>query len=336
MAPSSGKSWQKIETYGLVTILAVLVWLYAESENIKAYPAGVDVQFVGSHELIIDPATPERVWVTFRSATRQHAQIQELGQSEPLKIELTSDEPNQVINLKQRLEENPNIRDMGISVVDTVPASITIRVRRITSVPLEVEPEVGDKWNVTSPKAEPSKVMVTIPQDLAERLRDVKLKAKVPDEILSKLVEGVAETIDNVQVELPEDLQDERVSVDPPTVKVTLMINQREREEEVTITILGMVALPQMGKFKAAASETTLDFILKGPPETIEKIVAKQSPVLGYVYLNPEELPQWAEAEEGQSLPVKLILPPDVSASPVSENVTVEIEKTHKPGTTAG
>jgi len=41
-----GKLWHRLETIIVVTVITVLIWLYAEGENVQRYTRSVMVQFV--------------------------------------------------------------------------------------------------------------------------------------------------------------------------------------------------------------------------------------------------------------------------------------------------
>ena len=108
---------ENLVTYGLVTIVAMAIWVYAENENIKEYEDfALDIQLVAAQsDLVIDKRAPWRVLVDFKCARSRRDALSRRVQLGPIKIPVTDIPENisQRLIITELLNAHPDLQGLG-------------------------------------------------------------------------------------------------------------------------------------------------------------------------------------------------------------------------------
>ncbi|NBB82997.1 MAG: hypothetical protein GVY28_06275 [Alphaproteobacteria bacterium] len=208
-----------IQTIGLTTLITVLIWLYAEGQNVRrSEPRRINLQLPArvGQDTVVDwigggrsmPAT-----VSFKGASAALTELEaHLEPAGAIRLPLTAgdlpDKPRHTLDLKTLLAEarvNPDspggrtITDLGVSVDTVDPAQVDVRIEKLVQRELRVvfQPE-GIKLG-PSLTIEPTRLDVTLPRSLSERY------ASSPDALyveavarpgqLQDMPKGVAQTL---------------------------------------------------------------------------------------------------------------------------------------------
>ena len=141
----SAKTRERLETWLLTTVVALLVWLYAEGEIVKQHSVEVPVQFVAppGRELAITPDRPTdergvmQVVVTLRASSGQMQDFRRQQTGQPLTIRV--DDPasaeagrEQVFFLREELTGS-RLTELGLSLVETEPETVEVHVEWLTT-----------------------------------------------------------------------------------------------------------------------------------------------------------------------------------------------------------
>jgi len=230
---------QKIETFLVVTVITLLVWLYAEGRNVTTYTnEPVPVKFVsGDGEgLTISPDGPQRVLVSFEGSTAMKQALEAITEDGPIALPVVEqpNAPSAVQNIVMKDALNTSVlRELGIQVTATDPAVLPVTVRRLVSVEIPVEPIVSDVELATTSAVEPARVQVKVPAPLASMAEELSLIARVTEEDLADLPANTPRAV-SVRLELPEPLRDQPVELATRNVAVTVTV--RKQSDTITLT----------------------------------------------------------------------------------------------------
>jgi len=294
----------KLQTYVIVTVITMLIWLYAEGENVKQQkPFPISVKFVASpgQKLLIRPWVPQQVWVTVRCATSQFSSLQELLNG-PIEIPV-NDDPlriEQPIVLHEKLEDSP-LGHLGISIVDIQPATLNLQVEQLEPVTLSISPESivpSEVQLVAPPTLNPSQATVGLPASIARDVTHIQLIAPMDPQDVARLAQNVAYDR-KVPILLPpvlrERLGSANLIIEPDFTQVTFTI--RKQTDAISLTsvpILLLAPWSEMQRFSVILEGgnqiLNQDVELSGPSDVIEKIRQGEVKVWAELRLSADDL----------------------------------------------
>lgn len=314
---------QKIETYVIVTIIAALIWLYAESENVKPYPPfAVNVQFVApvGQNLLIQPARPQRVTLSVRCATSQYAALEQMAEEGSLRVAIDADpdSPEQVVILSQKRLDETRIGDLGITITDVQPTTFDLRVERLEEVALSISPDSVVPAGVqlaAPPVIEPPQVGLFLPVSLAVRAAELHLNARIDDATMQRLEENVPQEL-TVPITLPAMLRDELAgftpAINPKTARVTVTVRkQSDTYLHSSVPILILAPWTELEKYRIRIENDRRvldqDVELTGPSDVIERIRTGQERVWAELRLTADDLESGVNSKQ-----LSIAVPPSV------------------------
>lgn len=203
----------QIGTLVTVTVIAVLVWLYAEDANVQAYTAQpVRVQFVlpDGAEGLLSPSEPITVLVDFDGSNGQFQQFDDAN-NEPVEIELPIDQTQDLqameIDLAEEIEQANRFKQLGINVTSVSPERANVSFEKILAVPLDVKirQRTGTVKLASAGFVDPSKpprVVIEMPASTAQLLSGSVASAWIDEDDVTSLEKGSPQQI-TVELEVP-------------------------------------------------------------------------------------------------------------------------------------
>ncbi|MEX0655722.1 MAG: hypothetical protein WD534_08710 [Phycisphaeraceae bacterium] len=299
---SSRSLLDKVQTGVIVSVIAVLVWLYAEGEAVQERPKQIEIQFVaaGSGPVGIDPSRPFLIGVTFQASTGQMAQVEHLLSQGPVQIPVApredADSPMQTVVLREALERSM-LGELGVNIRETSPATWQVAVEPLETVELDVTLEVAQPELVgPRPRIEPSRVAVTVPASQRARVAELQAVARLDD--VGALEPDQQHTVD-LRVSLSEAVNLRWMRVQPETVEVTFTL--REQTDTVTLTSVPIevqVSPLLLRRYMIDVSDEHMvlrDVVLTGPADEIDRIRRKERPIRAYLRPTADELDRGVE-----------------------------------------
>lgn len=321
---------EKLETILAVTIITILIWLYAEGENIKPYlNHSVQIKFVApeGQDLAIEPHEPVRIVMRFEASSGQYQYVQQLTKN-TLEIVVTdklSDSPFQTVVLKDILAAS-KLGDLGIINIEATPATMKIRVEPIVSREMEIVLNPTDLLDIQfaqPPAIDPLKIPVRLPASLAEKTNGYKLIANLDELEMSKLEVNVPHTMP-VPLHLPLVMEDKFVSLSQPTTTVTFTIRKQTDTISLTSIPIHINAPPMLLKrYNIDLPEEQMvvrDVKLSGPSDIMEKIRTNQIKVWAELRPTADELESGIE-----SAPLSIVVPPGVAVDSALPRVQLKV-----------
>lgn len=203
------KLFEKLETYAVVTMISVLVWLYAEGAIQETYPREpVSVRFVEPPgvPLAIEPEA-RRVLVTFRGSGPQFQAFRTRTGDGPIEITVQpGGSPEQRVDYDERLEQ-ALFGDLGIAVDEVDPPFEAVTVRRLVTRPVPID-VITDGLDLRgTPEVEPRTVEVTLPEHLVEALERRRAFVRLDLAVDDNPPPPNAPQADTLAIELPPEVQ---------------------------------------------------------------------------------------------------------------------------------
>ncbi|BAM04252.1 YbbR-like domain-containing protein [Phycisphaera mikurensis] len=265
-----------LETLFLVTLISVLVWLYAEGAMVRSYPRQrVAVDFTGpaGGRLAIEPEQTS-AFVSFRGSAAQLQELRARLAGGPIEIPVRAGgEPLQEVELAERLDQLL-FTPMGLVIDEVEPERMAVRVRRFATreVPVQV---VADGLALReAAAASPATARITLPEDrvgLLERLGPVA-------QLTAQLAEGAGPAgeaaVLTLPLTLPEALLEAGAELETDAADVSFTL--AAPESTLTLDAIPLRQLTPLNfayEIVVANGEKVLrDVTLVGPPATLARI----------------------------------------------------------------
>ncbi len=295
---------RSVRSFGLVTLITVLVWLYAEGQDVTIFTRDITVELPAKvDDLTViefaDDARAVKLTVEFRGAS---AQLSELKRQLKGTLELpigpgdlpenAESVPLDMVELLNRAviatgDENgakpKTVADLGVSVAKVDPATVNARVVKLGEVGVRVVIEAEGVQLGPNRKSEPGEVRIIAPETLISQTEAspdaVRAYAKLTRKQLAGIPEGIEQVIPGVPV-VPSEVfsRSRHVTVEPTAVDVTFTIESQQGsvklEAPVPVWRFGQV----LGEYRmalAADDQLLKDVQITGPRELIDRIRAK-------------------------------------------------------------
>lgn len=338
----------QLGTFGIVTVVTILVWLYAEDANIEAYTdQPVQLQFIvpEGNLGLMTPSGPITVQVDFDASNGQQQQLAEvIGEGPkqlPLPLTMETDFEEREVDLRQLLEENI-FRDLGVNITGVRPAAVTVGFEKLISVAVPIEGiEVEGEVLLAEPprlaESDLSSVLISnLPAGRRPELEDVSAKIVLRAEDLARLELGVEAVVPAAVV-----LSDRIDGVAPSRGTVDVIVRRANDRGTVTID-----RRPILLSYPSSINERYIvsideaarfitSFELEGPRAQIDML--KQDPSTGSVWASvrlTNEEADAAVANGGEiSKQVDIQAPDGVSLSSDVVRVTVKVAARDTSGT---
>lgn len=267
------------KTLFLVSILTVLIWIYAERAQTTTLPlqVGLEVRASNSTQFatLVEPAnTP--ITIEIEGPRSKLDQIRnQLGRITVMLPANTQPDSESTLPTVQLLNDYNAIRALGVTVTSATPPSIKVRIepRPTINVPLVLPDDLPVA--VTNVVIDPPTVAVTGPASTL-RQRFPTPRSGIPVD-LSGLTDKITTTgpvkLDGVPILVPRDVPGLQV-IPQRTNFVKFDVSARESDYVLrTVPITVLLPLPTVGKWEVVTREKTLTNIqVRGPAVEIAKL----------------------------------------------------------------
>lgn len=297
---------EHFKTILLVTLIAALVWVFAESESLTSRKVKAEILFEVEPDSariidLPDNATGrERVDVVIEGSTGAVSEAEAmLGRLVRLRpgMEGVSAEPGErVVNLRTAIANWPDLRELGVTVVRVDPESVRVKVDQIVDREIKVVVEAPDVLLDGAPEMRPSTAKLVMPQSAAAMLTAESVaRARVSPESLARLVPGRRETVANVPLSPPAEIAGIRgVRIEPARAEVQLTIRSKDSAIVLpSVPVQVKLAGSEAGRWEITIPEDDkflTDVEVRGPSEMIDRIKAGELTVTAFVSLSFEDL----------------------------------------------
>ena len=282
-------------TFAVVTVVAVLIWVWAAMETRDQDSASFRIELVPAAGQVITPhEVTARVQMEGSKLALERAQ--QLAARTGVKLtageELPSEPGVHLTALLEALEQNDAIFDTGVRLISVDPIDKEIEIDTLVEVTLPVKavlPGVELEGVVT---VEPAQVVVTLPSRLRERAGDtLQVEARVLQQRLDRLNPGVVSTV-SANLSLSAPLAGEQsVTIEPSRATIEFTVKSRIKETTLPTVRVQIAGPPEdHDEYRIEIENPTLaDVTIKADGELISQIERNQVVVVAMVHLSQRE-----------------------------------------------
>lgn len=290
----------------VVTLVTLVIWLFAEGENIRRDSLVATVQIVppANSNMVAwvqgDAPWDGRVSISASGATigidNLRARLRQPVLLTPGMDGFSSTPGDHALDLRTLLRALPELRETGVSIEETEPRTIIAHADVLETIELPIKVEVAAAELDGAPEPNPARVSMQIPSLARSRLTpDTSLIARIGPDLIAGIVRGRRETIQAVPIELPQELQGVRgYKLAVPSARVALTLRERTATEVIpSVPVQIRIAPVQLDRWRVTIPESDQflrDVRITGPSEEIDRIRRGDLRVIAMVTLSAQEL----------------------------------------------
>lgn len=294
----------RLKTILLVSIITLLVWVFAEAESLQRRDVRLELQFVTDAPTerfveIADEGYRGVVSVSLSGSAAAISSSEDLTRGGPLKLVIGSPtvpaSPGEnLIAVREALRTLPQFKAEGLTIDRVEPVSLRLRVTPLEVRDARVKVDVGEAELDGVPEARPGSAKVYLPKDQAPA-GPIEVSATLRQEDLNRLVSGRRETVSQVRLELPAALRRlPGARIEPAAASVTLSVRSRQATTELSgVPVQVRLAAGELSRWEISIPEQDR-FLPKvrvsGPADMIEQVKRGEIRVVASVSLSFEEL----------------------------------------------
>jgi len=332
----------RLKTFALVTLIASLIWVWAEGESFSSVVVNPRVLFIVDQTDL--EFTPDDTWrgtvrlrlegstVAINQAERALGSMIRLKPGQQGVPAVPGD--RQAVNLIEAIRSLPEVGTLGLTVVDVDPPDAVVSVVRFVTKDIPVRAQFPlDTELAGEPTVSPGRVAVRMPELVAAKLTDADA-ATVPistqDVRLGR--EDGPQTISSA-IQLPDKLVGVR-GVELSLERASVTFRLKKNVDSVTLPSVPVwVAVPptEAAGWNIVVRDAFLrDVKFTGPVELIRKL--KERVPIAEVRLSSDELEAAAESKEEVSKEAVVTgLAPGLEYTVVSKVVRLSITRREVP-----
>lgn len=324
----------------VVTIIAALVWIYAESENTKTYQnQTVQLRFIGPSgaTMVIEPAEVS-VPVTLRGSVGQYQRFKELTTKAPIEIVVGQDSLSEAtvetLVLVRELAQT-ELGELGMNILEASPDTLSIDVTPLKQInlPVRVSTRGLQVASEPPPRSDPEQVRVELPASLVTLAENATAEVRIPPERVNAQLVDEPQTL-SLNASAPPGLLSPYTRLLDRSVQVSFTI--RKITDEITIQrrALKLGLAPEFTQLYDVrfdeADQIIQDLRLTGPADVVARIkngeLASQVRVVADV--SGEQLSQAAQQPDGRiEVPVQVFAPLGVTSAETLPTATLIVSR---------
>ncbi|MEN1705414.1 MAG: hypothetical protein AAGJ54_07875 [Planctomycetota bacterium] len=302
----SARVLSQLRTFGIVSVLAALVWVVAESESLADERFEAAVSLLGDDQagLIMVPVRREawtgRVVIDLAGGAAAISRLREPLRAgfvlEPGQGAVPIEPGRHVLDLTAAVRSLPAFQGSGISIVSVEPEQIEVEIVRLITRDIDIAVRLPEGLDVSSVVAEPRRARLTYPDTAAAAIdRGAEIIAEVSAAQSDNISVGSRSVIRDVPLLLPDVLTGNAfASVEPASVSVIATLEQRED----SVTLDAVPVRIQRPAFQAErwivrvdeADQLLSGVVVTGPSDLIARIRSNELRIFATVSLTPDDL----------------------------------------------
>lgn len=325
----------KIRAVVLVTLVTLLIWLWAEGESLSSTSFNPEIVIAPEGtELLVENDADWRgtVRVRMQGSTRALTQAEStLGVQIRLKLGQggVPSQPGerQVVDLEEAIRSLPRVRELGLTVQEVTPAITVVKIVRLVTKELPVRAAMPTGAELLGdPVITPARVQVKLPEAIAAKLPvDASAVAPIGDAEFDAARDDTSRTV-STALQMPGVTAGAgEIQFIPEKVSVTF----RRKRSVDSITLASTPVWFSMPPIESAKWNVEItdqflrDVTFTGPADSIAKIRSREVVPIAEVRLSSDDLEKGVETKDA----VFVALPPGVETGVAVKTVRVKITR---------
>jgi hypothetical protein len=302
----------RIKFFGLVTLVTVLIWAFAESESLRTEKLALDLRLENAADRIVRVA-PGQDWkgaaeATIEGSTAALSALKDALVHRPVTLapgaDLPLDPGDHPVDLRDVLRANSAFARRGVTITEVRPQNVLIIVDQLETRSVRVQVVVPDGEIMGQPEAVPATVKLSMPKaDWAKLPPDPAVIARIDAPVLRSLPEGQRTTVPKVRLEPPVTITGaEVVSLNPESVDVTLTVQNRTAAFTLaSVPVQIRIPAVETGRWDIEIPEEDQflkDVVVHGTRDQIDQIRSGATKVIAFVPLTFDDLEAGATSKQ--------------------------------------
>lgn len=324
--------WSSIKSLAWVAPLTILIWVYAEREQIRpseSQPIRFSIRTTDPRQVVTIVSQPEStITATLRGPQQALEQVvRKLGPGEAnggAVIVLSSGAGQREVATSE-IRNAELFRDAGVEVFNESPPTITVRVDQLIEMEVDVEPPPGMENFTSPPQFEPRRVTVSGPESLLKNPPDGQPLVAIADLLrFTSIRTPGRQVLPNVPLALPAALRNApNVKITPDTAVATVDVKNAEREGQIAALPIWPLFPPAMkNKYDVKLdADFVQNVFVVGPADQVDKILA------GSAVPSPKAVLEISQEDVGKgkvaARRLRIELPEGVRVGPQSQNLSI-------------
>ncbi|MCC6661170.1 MAG: hypothetical protein IT437_09820 [Phycisphaerales bacterium] len=290
--------WRQIQTYAVVTVVTLLIWMLAESEGVRTATLRLTVDLSpepGSRVLEVLPRQVfgNAVTVTMSGPVAKIDSLtRELRETLHLAAGIPNDAGEHTVDMRAALMAYPTIRDSGVTITDADPPTVMVYVDHLVAKEARVVVKVPEGSLAAPPTPAQATVTLKVPSRLQTRLPSpLEVTAPISQAVLDALPDGKFVSVPDVTLVAPEGLRglpgSDFVTIEPPTISVGLTPASSEVNQTLpTVPVQLLIPPVELDKWIITLDPSDLsiqDVSVTGPADLVRQVVDKTLRVVAVV-----------------------------------------------------
>lgn len=310
------RKWtSEIQTIAVALVVTLLIWLWAEGQNVSRRPLSVQVLLpeLAGNDLLLQSRDGDGQTLEATARLVFEGSSASLDRAEDLRGSVLQIAPrsaglptvpgaSQVINLVTALRAHPDVAKLSATLTSVEPETIVVSATRLASRELPVRVELARSIALDGePRPSMNRVRVRVPEAQIGRLNDDAFAVAVvsEDQILGLRGEGIESV--KATIRLPAAMGEfDAVRFQPDTIDVTLRARQALESVRLPANVPVWVALPPTERTERWEVEVLDKFLsdvsVSGPPEQVARLGRPGVVVKALVEIGSDDLIRAAEA----------------------------------------
>ncbi len=267
----------------LVTVIALVIWLWASDETRQPVerPATIQVVSADPQGLAVKPSKGFPITLKILGSVRALQEVQPQLRGNVTIQTGSSAVPNKVgehlIDVAAALNASPIFNRTGATVIAADPPTVKIEINELQEVSVPVEVVVPGIKLQAAATVEPATATVRISGQASGRLTNLKLEAVVDPQVLAGLEQGKTQTIEG-DWRIPQSFSSiaDDIRIPPGRPKITLTPESQVSTTTVSRVPVQIAGLPSdLANYVVTIEESDAylrDVRLTGPVDQIRRI----------------------------------------------------------------
>ena len=293
-----------LRTFLVVTLLAVVFWLFAEAESLGQFSGLTSIRFVGGEggERYVRTAEGFDESVTIdltgtKSAVARAGLLLSKGLAlEPGMPGVPGTDGRHSVNLLQALQSHKELSETGARVTSVRPLLVDVVVTELTTQEVPIEAALPGVEVVGAVKVTPERARLRLPRAAWELTREtLRVSSRVPEPARRGLPVSGPARVDAI-LEAPESVValPGFAMLDSSATLEFIVRSQTSTAPAGPAPVQVLLPPVEVGKWivEVEGEDRFLDVSASGPAERVERLRRKEAGVVGVVTLSSDDLEQ--------------------------------------------
>lgn len=286
----------------IVSFVTLAIWIWAASETtevVTIFNQELSIEPSAGNTTLIQPATLSGIRIDLRGPARavkaMASEFPELATVAVGSPGIAAQDGEQTVTIATIVDEIIRRTGRPVSVVATIPATAELTITLRTTQEADIVPSLAEGVRATGTiTVEPALGSITLP---------TKFAGQGPIQLLAPITQAMLDTSSSGQrivvkatVALPDALQPyaDTIEFEPREVDVSIAVLSANVERTLPSVPIQVAAPPaELDRYTITITHGDgflRDVVVRGPPETIQKIADGALSVVAFVHLSSDDL----------------------------------------------